>query len=336
MTTATQPSPAATPTTSPAPILQVAAGYMAAKHLFAANELGIFEALADAPADLAALAARTGLTTRAARISVDAMVALGFVERSGDLYRNGDAVQTFLAGRPGPDLRPYLRLADEILYPNFEGLADALGNGPRTELFELDEGNQRVLSAGIEAILAGPAAALPHVVDLAGCRRLLDIGGGTGSWTIALAHHNTHLQCTVAALRTETARQRAADAGLSDRIDVLTADVLSDELPGGYDAYLVSNLVHYWSPATGLDMLQRIRSVAPTGAVLLLADFWTDPTHTQPVEAALMAGNFAVHLQDGDVYSVEEVTDWLAQSGWQFDDHRPLNGPQSVIVAHAT
>lgn len=335
MTTTTTPPPTAT-TISPASILQVAAGYMASKQLFAANQLGIFEAMADTPADLAALAARTGLTPRAARISVDAMVALGFVERTGDLYRNGEAVQTFLAGRPGPDLRPYLRLADEILYPTFEALAEALGSGPPREAFELDEAKQQVLSAGIEAILAGPAAALGHVVDLSDRRRLLDIGGGTGSWTIALARQYPQLHATIVDLRTETASERAAAAELSDRVDVVTADVLTDELPDGYDAFLVSNLVHYWAPDTNVDLLQRIRQVAPTGARLLLVDFWTDPTHTEPVEAALMAGNFAVNLKDGDVYSVEEVTDWLTPTGWHVDDHLPLNGPQSVIVAHAT
>lgn len=334
MSTTTEPS-STVPTTSPASILQVAAGYMAAKHLFAANELGIFEALADTPADLTALAARTGLTTRAARISVDAMVALGFVERSADHYRNGDAVQTFLAGRSGPDLRPYLRLADEILYPTFESLAEALGSGPPREAFELDEAKQQVLSAGIEAILAGPAAALGHVVDLSDRRRLLDIGGGTGSWTIAVARHNPHLSATIIDLRTETASERATAAGLSDRIDVLASDVLSDDLPDGYDTFLLSNLVHYWSPETNIDLLHRIRRAAPAGALLMLADFWTDPTHTRPVEAALMAGNFAVNLKDGDVYSVEEVTAWLTTTGWRFDDHRHLNGPQSVVVAHA-
>lgn len=62
---------------NPATIMQLASGFMAAKHLFAASELGLFEALADSPANLDALAARTGLTRRAARISADAMVALG-------------------------------------------------------------------------------------------------------------------------------------------------------------------------------------------------------------------------------------------------------------------
>ena len=94
---------------------------------------------------------------------------------------------------------------------------------------------------------------------------------------------------------------RVADAGLANRIDVLAADVLADALPVGYDTFLMANLVHYFSPETNRDLLRRIRAVAPANARLLLADFWTDPTHTEPVHAALMAGEFAVHPRDGDV-----------------------------------
>src|SRR5215469_1672150 len=101
---------------SPELIMQLAAGFMAAKHLFAASEFGLFEALADAPAGVDALAARTGLTRRAARISADAMVALGLLEADAGVYRNTAVAAAFLAG-PGPgDLRPLLRFCDEISY----------------------------------------------------------------------------------------------------------------------------------------------------------------------------------------------------------------------------
>jgi hypothetical protein len=62
------------------------------------------------------------------------------------------------------------------------------------------------------------------------------------------------------------------------------------------------------------------------------APLLNDPTHTQPVQAALMAGEFAVHLRDGDVYSVAEVRDWLPATGWRFVGHVPLVGPQSLII----
>jgi SAM-dependent methyltransferase len=310
---------------------------MAAKHLFAASELGVFEALAEAPASLDALAARIGLTRRAARISADAMVALGLLERDGDLYRNGGAAAHFLAGRTPADLRPLLRFWDTISYPTWETLAEALGSGPRHTVFELDPARQAVLSAGIEAVLAGPAAALGRVVDFSAHHRLLDIGGGTGSWSIATVRQHRHLAATVLDLPrvAEIARSRIADAGVADRIEVIAGDAMVGALPAGHDVFLVANLVHYWSPADNCALLQRIRAASPHRGRLLMADFWTDATHTQPVHAAMMAGEFAVHLRDGDVYSVDEARAWLVETGWRFVEHVTLAGPQSLVVAEA-
>jgi hypothetical protein len=98
---------------------------------------------------------------------------------------------------------------------------------------------------------------------------------------------------------------------------------------------LLANILHYWSPDENRALLRRARGAATADTPLLLADFWTDPTHTQPVQAALMAGEFAVHLRNGDVYSVEEARSWLDQTGWRFNRHAALAGPQSLIIANA-
>ena len=322
---------------NPATIMQLASGFMAAKHLFAANELGLFEAVADSPATLEGLAARTGLTRRAARISADAMVALGLLEVEDGTYRNGKAAARFLSG-PGPqDLRPFLRFWDKISYPAWSRLAEALASGPPQEIFELDDELQQVASAGIEAILAGPAAALPKTFDFGPHQRLLDVGGGTGSWSIAIAQRHQHLTGAVFELPTavELARSRVAAAELGHRITVITGDAMAGELPAGYDVFLLANLIHYWSAEQNQELLQRVRRAAQPGSALLLADFWTNPAHTEPLQAALMAGEFAVHLRTGDVYSVEEVRGWLDHTGWGFTEQRPLAGPQSLIVAQA-
>jgi len=322
---------------TPEPIMRLASGFMAAKHLFAANELGLFEALADSRATIDDLAARTGLTRRAARISADAMVALGLLERQGDTYGNGETADAFLAGRGPADLRPFLRFWDKISYPAWQSLAEALGSGPPTEIFELDDTLQEIASAGIDAILAGPASALPQVYDFSGHPRLLDVGGGTGSWSIAIAQRNPNLRATVLDLPVvvNLARERIAAAGLEARVEAVVGNAMNEPLPRGYDAILVANLVHYWSADENCALFERIREAVEPGARLLLADFWTDPTHTQPVHAALMAGEFAVHVRNGDVYSVDEIKDWLAATGWRFREHAALAGPQSVIVAEA-
>jgi SAM-dependent methyltransferase len=323
---------------TPEPIVRIALGFMAAKHLFAASELGLFEALAGSPATVDALAARIGLTRRTARISADAMVALGLLERDGDQYQNGPAAASFLAGQASADLRPLLRFWDTISYPAWQSFAQALGSGPAFKILELDEDQQALASAGIEAILAGPAHALGEVVDLSAQQRLLDIGGGTGSWSIATAQRHPHLVATVFERPpvARVARSRVAEAGLADRISVVAGDATVGELPGGHDVFLVANVLHYWSPEGNRDLLHRIRRAAPAGGRLLLADFWTDPTHTQPLPAALLAGEFALLIPDGDVYSVDEVRGWLPEAGWRFREHLPLAGPQSLIVAEAS
>ncbi len=336
MTTTPDMTPADLAVT-PEPIMTVAAGFMAAKHLFAASELGLFEALADAPATLQALASRIGLTPRAARISADAMVALGLLERHGDTYRNSPVADRFLAGRPQPDLRPLLRFWDRISYPAWQDLAGSLGRGPRQEIFELDETLQEVASAGIEAVLAGPAAALAHTYDFATHSQLLDVGGGTGSWSIAALQAHPRLSATVVDLPVvaAVARSRVSEAGLQERIEIVAGDAMHGELPTGHDVVLVANLAHYWSPEQNRQLLRRIRAAATPDARLLLADFWTDATHTSPAHAALMAGEFAVHLENGDVYSIDEVRSWLRDTGWRFLEHRGLAGPQSLVVAAA-
>jgi hypothetical protein len=90
-------------------LFQIASGFMASKHLFAANEIGLFPALADGPATLDELAAATGIDARRLRIVADAMVALGVLLRGQAEYRNGPEAAAFLSGRGADNLAPLLR-----------------------------------------------------------------------------------------------------------------------------------------------------------------------------------------------------------------------------------
>jgi SAM-dependent methyltransferase len=337
-TTQKAPAGAAHDVVTPDRIFEIAQGFMASKHLFAASELGIFEALGEGPVDLDGLAARTGLARRTARISVDAMVAIGLVERHGDRYANSSVSATFLSGATPADLRPLLRFWDRLSYPVWEDLAGALGRGrPAREIFEIDDAMVPIMSAGIAAATAAACHALPVVAGLPGASRVLDIGGGNGSWSIALAAADPALTATVLEIAdvARVAQEQLRATPYADRIDVRVGDVQTDDLPGGYDAFLVANLVHYFTPETNQAILHRIRAGAGPGARLLLADFWTDPTHTEPLPAALMAGEFAIHVKDGDVYSVEECSAWLTATGWRLTGHAPLAGPISLVTAEA-
>jgi SAM-dependent methyltransferase len=326
------------PGADPEVVFRLASGFMASKFLFAASELGLFEALAEGPTDLDGLAARTGLTRRCARIAADAMVALGLLSGDGGTYANTPTSAAFLAGATPADMRPLLRFWNKISLPQWLDLDGTLGRGhPDHQIYDLEPELVPIMSAGIDAATAGAAAAFAASAAVAPRSRLLDVGGGTGSWSIALARHDATVRAAVLELPevAAVARERVATAGLADRVEVVDGDVQAGGVPRGYDCYLVANVVHYWGPDRNRALLETIRQAAEPGDLLHMADFWTDATHTSPLPAALMAGEFALHLDEGDVYSVEECTAWLVETGWRLRAHRPLAGPISLVTAEA-
>ncbi len=90
---------------------------------------------------------------------------------------------------------------------------------------------------------------------------------------------------------------------------------------------------HNHSPERNGALLRCVRRAVAEGTRLLLVDFWTDPTHTEPLAAALMVGGFLLTTGEGDVYSAEEVHGWLQETRWRSVAHVPLGEPSSLIVA---
>ena len=325
-------------TATPEPIMKIAMGHMAAKYLFVANEIGLFEALAAGPASLEELADKTKIPRRTLGIVTAAIVSLGLVEQDGSRYRNGEAAATFLAGRPGPDLRANLRFWDQISYPMWLEFADAVRSGQRQPKFgKFDERQQQIFSTGVESFTAPIATALATSYDFGGHRRVLDVGGGTGSFLIAMLKKHGALRGTLFELpgACAVARKKLATIPEGARIEIVEGNIFKDPLPEGHDAFLVANTVHVLSAAHNIELMRKICAQGQIGSRLLLVDMWTDPSHTQPTAAALMSGQFLITSGEGQTYSEQEADEWLAQTGWKKLERKPLAGPASLIVAEA-
>jgi len=323
---------------NPEPILKIAMGFMAAKHLFVASQIGLFEALAAGPATIEELASRTNTPARTVAIIASAMVGLGLVEYDSDRYRNTECATAFLAGRPGTDLRPMLRFWDQISYPLWQKLADAVRTGHGQAQFgKFDTRQQEIFSAGVESFSGPGASALAACYDFSRHRKILDVAGGTGSFLIAVLRRHANLRGTLFELPgpCAVARQKLANLPEGPRIDVVEGDVFKDTLPAGHDALIVANTAHVFSVAHNIELLGKMRAGVLQGARLLLVDLWTDPTHTQPGPAALISGEFLVISGEGQAYSEAEADLWLRQTGWSKMEKRPLAGASSLIIAEA-
>jgi hypothetical protein len=153
------------PAITPEPILKIAMGFMAAKFLFAASEIGLFEALADGPASTDEIATRIAVPQRTTGIVLAAMVSLGLIEHEGTRYRNSAAAATFLAGKPGRDLRSYLRHSDRINYLAWSKLSEALRH-EQSQFPELDHEQQSLYSACVEEFLRRPRRSLTPTISV--------------------------------------------------------------------------------------------------------------------------------------------------------------------------
>jgi SAM-dependent methyltransferase len=320
--------------------MKIAMGFMAAKYLFAATEIGVFDVLARGPASLGELATSTGIPSRTLGIVAAAMVSLGLLEQDGSRYRNSETAEAFLADIPGRlDLRPILRYFDEIVYPRWEKFAEAIRiDQGQPQFSKFTTRQQRMFSAAVEVFSAPGAVALAGSYDFRRHHRLLDIAGGTGSFLIAVLQHHNALKGTLFELpgACAVARQRLANEPERSRIDVVEGDVFKDPLPGGHDVVLIANVVHVFSAARNIELMRKIRAHVMPGARLLLVDLWTDPSHSQPSAAALMSGQFLLTSGEGQVYSEQEADEWLAQTRWKKLERKTLAGPASCIIAEAT
>ena len=322
-------------TVTPDLIKQLGTSFMATRHLIAAAEVGVFEALADGALDLDALAARIAVPRRTARICADAMAALGLLERDGPLYRNSPVADAFLSGRGRGDLRPFLRYLD-VSYRAWVEFTGAIRTGQGSGFVtRLDPETQRVFSAGVESATADSAVALADCYEFGRHRRLLDLGGGTGSFLVRILNRYPAIECGLFELPhvVAMARENLAAQAPASRVRFYEGDLLRDQLPTGYDAFLLANVIHVFTPEHNRGLLERVHASALPGARLLLVDFWTNPTHTQPVFAALMAGEWLMGRGEGDVYSEDEIRHLLTVTGWTMIARRPLTGPASLVVA---
>jgi SAM-dependent methyltransferase len=321
------------PNITPDAIFQLAQGFMASKLFLVAGELNLFEQLANGPRSGDQLAAALGLPVRSVGVVANAMVALGMLRLEDGRYRNGDIAQTFLAGHGPADMRPLLRFFNQLTYPNWSRLETAVrSDGQKEKILDFSAEEQAVFSAGVEAATTGGAVALAATYDFGRHARLLDVGGGTGSFLRIIGQHHPLLDLALFEVPHVAALARSRfSPNEADRIATIEGDALHDVIPTGFDALLLSHVLHCFSVEENRRLLQRLCDAVNSGGRLLIVEFFLDETKTSPVPCALMSAEFLLNT-NGIAYSASEIRRFAEPCGWRFIEHRPLAGPVSLMV----
>ncbi|MBN2287807.1 MAG: methyltransferase domain-containing protein [Candidatus Glassbacteria bacterium] len=315
----------------------ISRGFQGAAVLAAGVECGIFDFLDKKPADPALAARELGLDPRAVDIVLHALAGMGLLELEDGLFRNSPLADELLVrgrahyqgdiiGHSARLIRRWVQLPSVLR----TGKPAA---GPRSTD---DRESRKDFILGMSNIARLSARKIAEVIDLGSARRMLDLGGGPGTYAITFCSINPGLTAVVFDLPEvidEITTGQVAAAGLGERISFIRGDYLENDYGRDYDLVLVSNIIHSLGEPRIREMLGRCRRSMVPGGRVVVKDFLLDDDRVHPAFGSMFAVNMLVGTEAGGCYTVSEIAVWLGDAGFGQVELREISPQARLLVA---
>jgi len=293
--------------------------FLKSRVILTAAALDMFTILHGKPATARQLAGRLRLQPRGATRLLDCLVSLGLLEKRSEGYSLTSSGELFSSRHPNTILPMVLHL--NSLWDSWGGLTETVkkGKNPRRAVIrERDTKGMKAFIGAMHVVGRSLAAEIAASYDAGRFSRLLDIGGGSGTYTIAFLKKDPKMTAVLLDLKgvIPMARERLRAEGLLKRVNLAAGDFYKDELPSGCDLALLSAIIHQNSPAENLALFRKIRRALEPGGALLIRDHIMDESRTDPPAGALFALNMLVNTDGGDTYTFAEVKKALERAGF--------------------
>ena len=292
-------------------IMGLSRGFMESRVLLTGAELDLFTLTAAAPLTMEKIAERIGGDRRALAIVLDALAAMGLLIKRDGSYQTEPSAARFLAADSPDSILP-------IIQHNID-LWERWGRlTAKVAAQEKPDWSMQAFIGAMHAIARPLAARIVQLVNPAGARRLIDVGGGSGSYTLAFLDAAPEMRATIFDRPEviEMARERVGAAGMLGRVQLVAGDFESDPLPAGHDLAFVSAIIHQNSPAENGALFRKIFAALDPGGRVVVRDHILSPDRTQPRSGALFAVNMLVGTEGGNSYTEAEIRDALTEAGF--------------------
>jgi predicted O-methyltransferase YrrM len=306
----------------PADLFKLSSWTWAACALQAAISLDLFTALDTPPTGAGLppdeLARRLKCNPRALGMLVTALVSLNLLEREQEQVRLTEASRLYLSANSKEYYGYFLKHAANIL-PGWANLASAVetGTGEAVLMATDDEKERENFLLGMYNVARQQAEAVASALDLSGRRRLLDLGGGPGTYAIYFCRRFPGLTATVFDQpgTEKIAQTTIAKYGLTKRIDFAGGHYLESELPGGFDVVWLSQILHSEGPIQAARLVQRGADSLESGGLLGIQEFLLNDDQNGPAQSALFSLNMLLQTEAGQAYTQREVTLMMTGAG---------------------
>lgn len=326
---------------TPAPLLEMVYGAWAAKTVTVATELGIFTIAAQKGSlSVEEVAEELNIATRPAEMLLNACVSLELLARDGVSYMNTPITDEFLVKDKPSYFGDMIILTGVRDYHVWGDLKKAvLTNRPvRPDIEALTSTREtaRPFTEAMHNVAIAPAIALSDLIDFSKFKCLLDLGAGSGAYSIMVAKKYPNLKVILFDFPhvCEVADEFVRELGASADVTTYAGDFTTDELPEGADVVLLGNVLPHRNEEKNRILLQKVYDYLPTGGMLIIVELLLDEDKSGPLSATLFGLHMLMVSQDGRTYTEKEVRQWLRDSG--FADPRsqvPLSGRHSAIYA---
>jgi ubiquinone/menaquinone biosynthesis C-methylase UbiE len=329
------------PQVTPERIMQIAWGYGPPLILEAALRHRLFDLLESGPKSVEEVEVATGASARGLTAIMNVLTGLGFLEkRSGKYELTPESAAFLVTTKPG-FMGGLILHTSEQLIPKWLHLNEIVATGRPAAAVNQESTGGEFFHRFVEDIfpMSYPAAqrlaAALEVDSAKGPVSVLDLAAGSGVWGIALAQASPQVHVTAVDWPEvlPVTRKVASRFGLASRFRFVAGDLLSAEFGSGHQVATLGHILHSEGEERSRALLRRVFDAMAPGGTIAIAEFLVNDERTAPLNGLIFAVNMLVNTDQGDTWSYNEISGWLADAGFEYPRTLESPGPSPLILA---
>jgi predicted O-methyltransferase YrrM len=305
---------------SPEEILKLARNFMESRILLSGAELNLFSILSRSPLSAQEVSDRIQGELRAITILLDALAAMGLLIKHGETYHSAPSASPFLSDDSPRSVLPMVLHMAHLWkrWSRLTSVAKGMNELGNDVVPSRDADEMRAFIGAMHVIAEPRAQNIIAAVNPGEAKKLLDVGGASGTYTIAFLKNNPEMKATLFDRPEviEMARERFEKVGLLDRVTLISGDFYEDEFPDEHDLVFVSAIIHQNSPEQNVDLYKKAFRSLDKGGRIVIRDHVMEQDRIHPRDGAIFAVNMLMGTQGGDTYTYEEIKTDLLEAGF--------------------
>lgn len=320
----------------PMAVMRVASAYWNSSILHVANALDVFTSLSkEGPATAQEMAKRRGVDERGIDMILMGCVCLGFMEKKGGKFFNTPLAETFLVEGSQRNQRGIVSMFKDWVLPWSE-LEKAVRTGKPVVEKQHDHGDEatRTYITGMLHRGIPQAWLLAEEVNLAGRKKMLDVGGGPGIFSIIMCQKYAGLKANVLDLpqTLRVTRDIIKNWNAQELVGTVEGSYMDQDYGSGYDVVLTSSMISQEGPEIVKHILRESYDAMVSGGIILIQEQFLDDAKDGPMLPVQVGLNQLIHTPAGKAYSAREVADFAAEIGFTSLSYRPLPDPSPFTL----